>query len=86
MRLLPVLLLALHAPLSLAAGLEESQLQTAAALRDQALAGSGAYAIVESLTTEVGPRLAGLEADARGRAWAEAKFRELGFDRVWTEA
>ncbi|MCB1633456.1 MAG: M28 family peptidase [Xanthomonadales bacterium] len=86
MRPLPVLLLALHAPLSLAAGLEESQLQTAAALRDQALAGSGACAIVESLTTEVGPRLAGSEADARGRAWAEVKFRELGFDRVWTEA
>ncbi|MGV2482271.1 UNVERIFIED_CONTAM: peptidase M28 family protein, partial [Salmonella enterica subsp. enterica serovar Weltevreden] len=30
-------------------------------------------------------RLAGSEADARAVAWAEAKFRELGFDRVWKE-
>jgi hypothetical protein len=63
----------------------EPQLQQAAALRDQALAGSGAFALVESLTTEVGPRLAGSEGDARGRAWAEAKFKALGYDRVWTE-
>lgn len=63
----------------------EAQLRQAQQLRDQALVGSAAYALVESLTTEVGPRLAGSEGDARGRAWAEAKFRELGYDRVWTE-
>ena len=34
---------------------------------------------LESLTTEVGPRLAGSPADARAVAWAEAKFKELGF-------
>lgn len=54
-------------------------------LREQALASDLAYRITESLTTEVGPRLAGSEADARAVAWAEAKFRELGFDRVWKE-
>src|SRR5690606_28489563 len=54
----------------------------AAALRDQALAGSGAYAIVESLTTEVGPRLAGTEADARAVEWAKRRFAALGYDRV----
>lgn len=70
----------------LLAGYSDAQLQQAGALRDQALAGSGAYALVESLTTEVGPRLAGSEGDARGRAWAEAKFKALGYDRVWTEA
>ncbi|MBV2129436.1 M20/M25/M40 family metallo-hydrolase [Arsukibacterium indicum] len=44
-----------------------------------------AYKLVESLTVEVGPRLAGSEADARAVAWAEQKFRQLGFDKVWTE-
>ena len=55
---------------------------TAAHLRDQALSGSGAYAIVESLTTEVGPRMAGTEADARAVEWAKRKFASLGYDRV----
>ncbi len=58
------------------------QIAAATILRDQASAGSGAYAIVESLTTEVGQRMAGSPADARAVAWAEAKFRALGFDRV----
>jgi len=44
-----------------------------------------AYAIVESLTTEVGPRMAGTEAEARAVAWAQAKFRALGYDRVYLE-
>ena len=39
-------------------------------LRDRALAGSSAMSIVTSLTTEVGPRLAGSEAEARARTWA----------------
>ena len=30
--------------------------------------------------------MAGSENDARGRAWAEARFKALGFDRVWTES
>ena len=55
---------------------------TAERLRDQAMAGSGAYAIVESLTTEVGPRMAGTEGDARAVDWAKQKFAALGFDRV----
>jgi carboxypeptidase Q len=54
-------------------------------LRDQAMAGSGAFAIVESLTTEVGARLPGTEADARAVAWAVDRFERLGYDRVWTE-
>ena len=44
-----------------------------------------AYNLVESLTVEVGPRLAGSEGDARAVAWAEQKFKQLGFDKVWTE-
>jgi carboxypeptidase Q len=61
---------------------DAAQIATATALREQALKGTSAYAIVESLTTEVGQRMAGTEADARAVRWAEAKFKELGFDRV----
>ena len=43
------------------------------------------YEVVESLTTEVGPRLAGTEAEARARDWAVAKFESLGFDNVHVE-
>ena len=44
-----------------------------------------AYELVASLTSEVGPRLAGSANDARAVAWAKAKLTALGFDRVWTE-
>ena len=63
----------------------ERAIATAAQLRETALASDLGYRITESLTTEVGPRLAGSEADARAVAWAVAKFKELGFDKVWTE-
>lgn len=65
--------------------LSDETLATAAKLREQALAGSGAYDVVESLTTEIGPRMAGTEADARAVAWAVEKFRGMGFDDVRTE-
>lgn len=41
--------------------------------------------MLESLTTEIGPRLAGSAADPRAVAWAKAKFKALGYDKVWTE-
>jgi len=44
-----------------------------------------AYELVESLTVEVGPRLAGTEADLRSVVWAERQFQQLGFDKVWRE-
>ena len=44
-----------------------------------------AWEIVESMTTEVGPRLAGSPKDAEAVAWMGNKFTELGFDKVWTE-
>ncbi|WP_028920093.1 M28 family peptidase [Pseudoxanthomonas suwonensis] len=82
------LLAALLVPLVASAAetrIPDHALQQAAQLRERALADDTAWKVTESLTTEVGPRLAGSEADARAVAWAEAKFRELGFDRVWTE-
>ena len=63
----------------------DAALATAAELREQALADDTSWRVTESLTTEIGPRLPGSEADARAVAWAQAKFAELGFDRVWTE-
>lgn len=45
-----------------------------------------AYTLTESLTTEVGPRLAGSPADARAVAWAQQQMKTLGFDKIWTEA
>jgi hypothetical protein len=59
--------------------------KTAERLRDQALHDNTAYQVVESLTTEIGPRLAGSPADQRARDWAVAKFKALGFDKVYTE-
>jgi Zn-dependent M28 family amino/carboxypeptidase len=60
-------------------------LATAANLRDQALKDQAAYAFVADLTTQIGPRLAGGENDQRARDWTIARFKALGFDKVWTE-
>ncbi len=57
----------------------------AVTLRERALEDNLSVDIVESVTTEVGPRRMGTAGDRRVIAWAQAKFRELGFDRVWTE-
>jgi len=57
-----------------------------AQLRDSALEDDYAWDITEGLTTEVGPRLAGTEAEARARDWAVAKLKALGFSNVRVEA
>lgn len=44
-----------------------------------------AFDIVEGLTTEIGPRQGGTEAEARARAWSVAKLKSLGFDNVRIE-
>ena len=56
-----------------------------AKLRDAALKDDLAYEITEGLTTEVGQRLAGTEAEARARSWAVAKLKALGFRNVRVE-
>ena len=56
-----------------------------ARLRDAALKDDLAYEITEGLTTEIGPRLAGTEAEARARTWAVAKLKALGFRNVRVE-
>src|SRR6185295_17220183 len=60
--------------------------ERAAALRDAALAGDTvAWDFVEGLTTEVGQRQAGTEAEARARDWAVRRLTELGFSNVRVE-
>ena len=57
----------------------------AALLRDRAMMGSNAMRIVTDLTTQVGPRLAGSEAEQRARAWALAILNKKGFANVRNE-
>jgi carboxypeptidase Q len=44
-----------------------------------------AWDIVEGLTTEIGPRQAGTEAEARAREWSVRKLKALGFSNVRIE-
>lgn len=57
----------------------------ASKLVETALAGTYGYDITESLTTEVGQRMAGTEAEARARDWAVAKFKAIGLENVRVE-
>src|SRR5688572_9270722 len=81
--LLPLALL----PFLVAAAPAAAQSASSAAekLRDAALEDEVALDIVEDLTTEVGPRLAGTEAEARARTWAVARLKALGFRNVHIE-
>ena len=54
-------------------------------LRDAALKDDVAFEIMEGLTTEIGPRLAGTEAEARAREWAVRRLKALGFANVRIE-
>ncbi len=60
-------------------------IETAAQLSQRALAGDWSYRFLESLTSEVGQRLAGTEAEARAAKWAVGKLRDAGLD-VHTES
>ena len=66
-------------------GTAEALPMMTARLRDRGLSGSGAYDILESLTTENGPRPAGSPALARAKDWAIAKMTSLGFQNVHAE-
>jgi hypothetical protein len=56
-----------------------------AQLRERALHDDTAWDIVEGVTTEVGPRMDGSEAEGRARTWAVAKLTTLGFQNVHVE-
>jgi hypothetical protein len=68
-----------------AAPLFDSLTVTASSLGQKALDDPAAFAFVESLTTEIGQRLAGTAAHKRAVAWAEARLRAAGFDNVHAE-
>ncbi len=55
------------------------------ALIAKAMKDERAYDIVASLTTEVGPRLGGTDAEARARDWGAATLKSLGFKNVRIE-
>lgn len=59
--------------------------EQAAAIQARALAANTAYAHLESLTTEVGPRLAGTPAEQRGRDWAKKALAAAGFTNIREE-
>ena len=91
MRRLPLTLLAaglLASGIASAANttIPATAVKTAEQLRDKALHDDTAYKVTASLTTEIGARMAGSEADRRAVDWAVAKFKELGYDKVYTEA
>ena len=65
--------------------IDDASIQAAEALRDDVVVRNEAWMLLESLTTEVGPRLAGSEGDVRAVAWAQQAMKSLGYDRVWTE-
>ena len=71
--------------LATAQPVSDQMIATAKQLRDETMVGSRAWNIVESLTTEVGPRLAGSEAEARAREWAVEKLSSYGFENVRVE-
>jgi hypothetical protein len=58
----------------------ETPATTAATLSQQAVADGWSYKFLEGLTSEIGPRLAGTEAEARAAKWAEAKLKAAGME------
>lgn len=63
---------------------DKAHLQTAAALRDRALASDDALQMLTALSTEVGPRFAGTPNDLAGVDWTRRKLAELGFTDIRT--
>ncbi len=70
-------------PLSPVAAQDATELAVA---REEALGDTVALDFVRDLTTEIGPRQGGTEAEARARDWAVARLRAMGFANVRAEA
>lgn len=61
------------------------QIEQVKQVREAALESDLSWQLLSSLTTEVGPRLPGTENDKKAVAWAQDRFKKLGFDKVWIE-
>jgi hypothetical protein len=59
---------------------------TAAVVRDRALADPLAWTLLEDLTTDIGPRLVGSPGMARAKDWGVQTFKDLGFTNITVEA
>ena len=80
---LPLALCAAALPSIAAAQMSDADI---AAMRDDARHNDTlAHEITEGLTTEIGQRMAGTEAEARARAWAAQRLNGLGFANVAVE-
>jgi Zn-dependent M28 family amino/carboxypeptidase len=66
--------------------LTSDEIATADTLANSAAGSHHAYDIVTDLTTKIGPRLAGTEADKRAVQWAKEMLEDSGFDRVTLES
>lgn len=87
-RVLPVLgflVLTLMAPTGAWAAGAEAMREAVAGLQARAMQDDLAWDLLASLTTEVGPRMAGTPGDAMAVSWAQDRMRSMGFDRVWLE-
>lgn len=67
------------------AGFPAADLAHAELLRSRGLADAQAYALIESLVSEVGARPAGSAADTRAVDWAVANLKRLGLAQVRAE-
>lgn len=72
-------------PAPVVAPISAEQQRTVERLREAALASDNAWDIVEGLVTDVGPRLAASEAEARARDWSVEMLRRQGFSNVRIE-
>lgn len=68
-----------------APALTDSELRAVERLIDKGLEDEIAWEVLESLTTEIGPRLGGSEAEARARDWGVKTLQDLGFKNVRIE-
>lgn len=80
---LSLLALVLFASMSAKGG---TSAEIAAGLGQRMLTNSGAFEIVRDLTTDIGPRLAGSDAEKRAAEWAKKRFEQFGFDQVSVES
>lgn len=67
------------------ASIAPDSLPGVAEIQNRAKTGTGAYEYVESLTTQVGPRLPGTPNDAAAVAWALKAMTDLGLSNVHAE-
>lgn len=67
------------------AEIPDSVQASVATLIEEGLSDQTGYEFVRDLTTEVGPRLAGSEAEASARSWSMTRLNALGFDDVRVE-